>query len=73
MLLINQCKDQHNNVTSRLSPLSIYSYTTYLLLSEKEGANVICGYTQCSKCKCQAYEGSGQVCGNCGHSYNAHY
>lgn len=41
--------------------------------NQKEYSGVICGYGQCSKCSCQAYEGNYQVCGNCGHSYDSHY
>lgn len=31
------------------------------------------GFGRCSKCACKEFEGRGDVCGNCGHAYRAHY
>lgn len=31
------------------------------------------GFGRCSKCSCNAFEGRGDVCKNCGHAYKAHY
>jgi hypothetical protein len=31
------------------------------------------GYGSCSRCPCQAYEGSDVACNNCGHAYHDHY
>lgn len=31
------------------------------------------GFGRCSKCNCKEFEGRGQTCRNCGHSYKAHY
>jgi hypothetical protein len=37
--------------------------------------SVRCGYGACSSsgCNCQKYEGNGDTCGNCGHSYQRHW
>jgi hypothetical protein len=32
-----------------------------------------CGYGACSQCSCQAYMGSGDLCGNCHHNYSFHW
>jgi hypothetical protein len=31
------------------------------------------GYGRCSQCACQAYQGTGQICANCGHNYSTHW
>jgi hypothetical protein len=31
------------------------------------------GYGACSKCSCQAYMGSGDLCENCQHNYSFHW
>ena len=31
------------------------------------------GYGACYKCSCKAFEGNGQQCSNCGHSYSDHW
>lgn len=31
------------------------------------------GYGACYKCPCKAFEGNGQQCENCGHSYSDHW
>jgi hypothetical protein len=31
------------------------------------------GFGRCSKCECGAFEGSGDICTNCKHSYESHW
>ncbi len=31
------------------------------------------GYSNCRKCACLGFEGSGLCCSNCGHNYSSHY
>ena len=31
------------------------------------------GYGNCTSCKCKHFEGSGNICDNCSHSYARHY
>lgn len=40
---------------------------------KQEDKSPLCGYGRCSKCGCRSYEGSGYICENCGHHYDAHY
>lgn len=68
-----QGEKTHYPSTSRLPRLSIKTDVQRLLLSSQESIWIVCKYGQCSKCSCQAYQGSDQVCGNCGHNYDAHY
>ena len=31
------------------------------------------GFGACNRCSCQAFEGTGQCCDNCGHNYSDHF
>ncbi len=31
------------------------------------------GYGRCSKCNCQEYAGTSNICDNCGHNYGLHW
>jgi hypothetical protein len=51
------------------------SITTLSLKPRQSHKLPCCKYGACgpSGCKCPAYEGSGNTCVNCGHSYDSHW
>ncbi len=74
MALISRGKEAKENLSVLSFSKSTHSNNLGCLsLHIKEKFHVVCGYGQCSKYACQAYQGNDQVCGNCGHSYQAHY
>jgi len=40
---------------------------------EVSNNTIYAGYGACYRCPCQAFEGSGDVCSNCGHNYHDHF
>jgi hypothetical protein len=74
MVSILHNKEQENRLSiPHFSRSNSSDSLARLSLEVKGNYHVTCGYGQCSKCACQAYEGNDQVCGNCGHNYQAHY
>jgi hypothetical protein len=44
-----------------------------LLRNKQKNNSVRCGYDRCGQCGCQGFQGSQNMCGNCGHNFDAHY
>jgi hypothetical protein len=44
-----------------------------LLRNKQENNSVQCGYGRCGQCGCKAFQGSQDMCENCGHNFGAHW
>ncbi len=63
-------------ITEKVSQVDEKSYDSDQVSNDSivtRGGTTSEGFGRCSKCSCKEFEGRGDVCGNCGHAYKAHY
>lgn len=68
-----EAEEQIIETVSQVEPDSIDAYEVCNDSIITRGGTASEGFGRCSKCNCKEFEGRGQTCRNCGHSYKAHY
>jgi hypothetical protein len=64
----------HNeNPTRRVAGKYYFFATLAALASIIPWKNAKAGWGRCSECNCQQYQGTTNICDNCGHNYAAHW
>ena len=54
--------------------LMLTATVTFTSYSRKSQAlQKVAGYGSCYNCNCKKFEGSGDLCSNCGHNYSRHW